>query len=924
MIKFSIIIPVINCLNVTKKCLETIKYPQKEIIIIDNGSKSEVRDYFKKKKNIKYIKNSKNLGVAAAWNQGIKAAKYPYLIFLNNDTLLSPVALSNLSKAIEKDSTAHIISGSEARDQLSALSFNQENSRLVEGAFNGAFFCLSKTLIKKVGYFDEKFYPAYCEDIDYVWRAYLEGFYPLVSQGALFFHHRGVTQNEAFEQPIVSPERYQELVDYFIKKWGDQPYQRLSEMKERYFKTPFNLPKSIKTAPAIEVKTAETGIKFPKDLPDIIIPHHNRTDRLKECLENIPRGFNVYVVRGGSFAENCNKGFKLSKSKRVIFLNDDVILNEKALLEMINKKADIVGASLTTPNENRIMRGILTSWGKGRFWFGPAYDLDQVDFPFGAFFQIKRSVFKKLGMFDEKYRNGYEDVDLFLKAKQLGFTFDYIETPVFHYEAQSEGRYDYADQNQRLLEKRFPPYKVLKILGYKTPLISVLTTKRTTDKILFPESLKNQSYKNFEWIVEEDKFKKGVNYIRNRIVKKAKGEYIFWFDNDIKLEKHCLFSLMIALLQNPNCDWAYCDYLRKGAIQGQHVAKLYDYQELKKSNYISGVSLIRKSIFPKLDEKIERLQDWDWWLELGEKGYQGIYVPETFFTAYYKENDITTKHLKTERFFKQIEIVKNKHQRKPIPYRIYFNPGMGLFGNKARRLWNNEEPDFESPLLFIGLYTEQDYKRFAFHKGKRAVFWNGSDVLGLLKNKHFQEIVLKHSAKHATHNKLLQEELEKVGIEAKIRPLFFGDFPAYPSSFKPGNNVYLIAHPGREKEYGVDQILKIAPKVPEINFHIYGIDGESQQNVIFHGNVPEHQMNNEIKEFQGALRLNKHDGCSQSVLKSILLGQYPITYLPYKYVDNFKTQTELIELLKEIPKKKEPNKKARDYWVNILNNFDWL
>jgi site-specific DNA-adenine methylase len=56
-------------------------------------------------------------------------------------------------------------------------------------------------------------------------------------------------------------------------------------------------------------------------------------------------------------------------------------------------------------------------------------------------------------------------------------------------------------------------------------------------------------------------------------------------------------------------------------------------------------------------------------------------------------------------------------------------------------------------------------------------------------------------------------------------------------------------------------------------------------------------MDEEIKNYQGCLRLNKHDGVSQIIIKSQLLGLY--TYIT-------RDKEELINNLKELKNKIEP------------------
>jgi hypothetical protein len=58
--------------------------------------------------------------------------------------------------------------------------------------------------------------------------------------------------------------------------------------------------------------------------------------------------------------------------------------------------------------------------------------------------------------------------------------------------------------------------------------------------------------------------------------------------------------------------------------------------------------------------------------------------------------------------------------------------------------------------------------------------------------------------------------------------------------------------------------------------------------------------------------------------KSVLLGQYPITRIPYEKIWCFKTFAELVELLKKLPHQKKPNYETREYWIEKLNKFPFL
>jgi GT2 family glycosyltransferase/glycosyltransferase involved in cell wall biosynthesis len=106
----SIIIPVCNNLELTRNCLESIeKHTDRgscEIIVVDNGSTDGTRQFLEEKAaqgTVKPIVNPANLGFARASNQGANAAAGEYLVFLNNDTLVTAGWLKELTRAAAQD-----------------------------------------------------------------------------------------------------------------------------------------------------------------------------------------------------------------------------------------------------------------------------------------------------------------------------------------------------------------------------------------------------------------------------------------------------------------------------------------------------------------------------------------------------------------------------------------------------------------------------------------------------------------------------------------------------------------------------------------------------------------------------------------------------------------------------------------------------
>lgn len=91
-IDVSIIIVNYNGLDLLDNCLKTFNEFSKdfsyEIIVVDNNSQiGNVEAIVSKYENTHLIKNCKNLGFAAANNQGLEISKGEYVLLLNNDTI---------------------------------------------------------------------------------------------------------------------------------------------------------------------------------------------------------------------------------------------------------------------------------------------------------------------------------------------------------------------------------------------------------------------------------------------------------------------------------------------------------------------------------------------------------------------------------------------------------------------------------------------------------------------------------------------------------------------------------------------------------------------------------------------------------------------------------------------------------------------
>lgn len=121
---------------------------------------------------------------------------------------------------------------------------------------------------------------------------------------------------------------------------------------------------------------------------------------------------------------------------------------------------------------------------------------------------------------------------------------------------------------------------------------------------------------------------RGGNAARNRGAREASGRFILFCDADVIMRRDMLAKMLAALDAHPEAAYAYSSFR-----YGWKLFRLwpFDAERLRRANYIHTTSLIRRDRFPGFDETVRRLQDWDLWLTMLERGDKGVFIPETLF-----------------------------------------------------------------------------------------------------------------------------------------------------------------------------------------------------------------------------------------------------------------------------------------------------
>ncbi|MDD5251270.1 MAG: glycosyltransferase family A protein [Patescibacteria group bacterium] len=121
---------------------------------------------------------------------------------------------------------------------------------------------------------------------------------------------------------------------------------------------------------------------------------------------------------------------------------------------------------------------------------------------------------------------------------------------------------------------------------------------------------------------------RGGNATRNHGFDLSRGEYVIFCDADVVMRPDMLVQMLDALNKHPEASYAYSSFHYGWTT---FVARPFDAAALRKNNYIMTTSLIRRARFPRFDEAIRRLQDWDLWLTMLEQGRVGVAIPEVLF-----------------------------------------------------------------------------------------------------------------------------------------------------------------------------------------------------------------------------------------------------------------------------------------------------
>ncbi|NCT37349.1 glycosyltransferase family 2 protein [Bacillus sp. EB93] len=222
--KVIILIPIHNGVNETLKCLDSVyqsTYSNIDVIIIDDGSTDDSQKIISEKYNkVKFLNGDGSLWWSGGMNEGLKYVIGNYedegiVILLNNDNIIKSDMIEILVKSVRMYSNSIICSkvyiegndeqilfaGGLAKIRKSGLYINgyyetdrEKFNKMIKVDWCGGMgVAIPLNIVKDVGYFDNKNFPQYFGDADYMFRARRKGYQIIYDPSSICWNNRDQT-----------------------------------------------------------------------------------------------------------------------------------------------------------------------------------------------------------------------------------------------------------------------------------------------------------------------------------------------------------------------------------------------------------------------------------------------------------------------------------------------------------------------------------------------------------------------------------------------------------------------------------------------------------------------------------------------------------------------------------------------------------
>lgn len=214
----SVIIPTYKKSICLQNLRENIPYLKEyEIIIVNDNPDIRMKQDTATFKNVRLIENETNCGFAESMNKGVAHAKNPYIMFLNDDVVLTDSSFTKALDWFKKDSKLFAVSFAQIEKNDHTVGKNilywekgfihHEKKDDMQTGFNAwaeAGACMiDKDKFTVIGGFNKLYSPFYWEDVDLSYQAYRHGFRVVFDSKIRVIHHHESTISHVFDKQYI-------------------------------------------------------------------------------------------------------------------------------------------------------------------------------------------------------------------------------------------------------------------------------------------------------------------------------------------------------------------------------------------------------------------------------------------------------------------------------------------------------------------------------------------------------------------------------------------------------------------------------------------------------------------------------------------------------------------------------------------------
>lgn len=218
-----------NGLRYLSGCFDSIaksNYPLEKIetIMVDNASSDRSVDYVKSNYPwVKVLALDGNYGFAKANNIGVESANGKYIVFLNNDAVVTPDWLRGLVEIMDKDRDVGVVGSKlllfDTPEKINSaggnitfygggydIGFMDDDSEKYSISDNRGCVCAASMMVRReefleIGGFDGDYF-MYLEDVDLCWRYWLYGKRVVYVPKSVVYHKFSGTSGEYRHAPL--------------------------------------------------------------------------------------------------------------------------------------------------------------------------------------------------------------------------------------------------------------------------------------------------------------------------------------------------------------------------------------------------------------------------------------------------------------------------------------------------------------------------------------------------------------------------------------------------------------------------------------------------------------------------------------------------------------------------------------------------